>query len=331
MNTINTKKNNFSSLYKLIGLISFIYSLAIIIYSLYNHFYYVDGTWTHGFISNGFAVLDGLIWLTILFVFNRFLGETLKISKVDSLFKLYIIFFAIIILSYAITLYDMSQLFFSLKTKSINGINAFPSASILSVIFIFICSWVIIVISILLGIRFSKIVVFERKLFKILGVSFILHGILVMLISVYLIENNTINYLIKALMATIIGLILKKASVVDLLNSNLFPELQKTSETKQIKEDTILETYAKEIKSYKSNQVETKLEQQKPNLDVEKLEDKESVITYYESLSKAELNRLEHIVNEKYNHNLTNDQITNFVMVYISEKKLYDHQRFLPK
>ena len=66
------KENSLPKVYQITGLIAFIYSVLLIVYAIYNQFFYVDGTWLHGFTANGFAVLSGLIWIGILFVFKRF-------------------------------------------------------------------------------------------------------------------------------------------------------------------------------------------------------------------------------------------------------------------
>lgn len=68
-----------------------------------------------------------------------------------------------------------------------------------------------------------------------------------------------------------------------------------------------------------------------PKINLNELEDKEMVLSYFENLSQEELNRLELIVSKEYNLNLTDDQKTDLIINHIAKNKLYDHQRFFPK
>ena len=84
----------------------------------------------------------------------------------------------------------------------------------------------------------------------------------------------------------------------------------------------------KVVKEKKNEPIET---ENIPNVNIEELENKDLVISYYDKLPSTELNRLENIITNKYGKTLMKEQKANLVKYYISEKKLYDHQRFLPK
>ena len=68
-----------------------------------------------------------------------------------------------------------------------------------------------------------------------------------------------------------------------------------------------------------------------PYVDINELENKELVLSYFDNLSTDELNRLEVVVAKNYTQNLTDDQKKNLIIQYISERKSYDHNRYAPK
>lgn len=338
-------KNSISKLYQITALTAFIYSAILIVFSIYKQFFYIDGTWFHGFVSNGFSVLSGLIWIGVLLVFKQFLSKILNYNRTNLLLNVYIIFLAITTLSITSVLIKSIELYQSLNdTESINSLTAFATTSILGAIFVFISAFAIILICILLGNRLRKIDVVERNLFKILGFSFIVYGILSLLSSFYIIGSDIFQTLLKAGISILIGVILKK--IYSMESSVLYsltgfekvskldqhkPKIQKSTFSKEETKKTE-QVYPKINKDVKDSGKLTNLEDvELPNINLDEIENKESVISYYENLSKDELNRLESIVQRKYNKNLTNEQKKDLVIHYIAENKLNDYQRFMPK
>tara|TARA_R110002111_G_scaffold232420_1_gene293464 strand:- start:145 stop:1173 length:1029 start_codon:yes stop_codon:yes gene_type:complete len=337
------KEMRIPKIYQIAGLIAFIYSAILIAFSVYNEFFYVDGTWLHGFTANGFAVFSGLIWIGILFVFKRFLNKILNYSKANLLINAYLIFLAITAISLGNVVYKSITLYLSLEeADSFNALNAFATSSILGVVFLFISNFAIILISILLGNRIRKIDVVEKKLFQILGYSFIGYGILAFLIT-FIIENDTLHFISKAVLAILIGLIFRKICSLDYsklyptlgfnninISQQTKPQIQTTVLKQKPSENTskIFTKKEKVVKEKKNEPIET---ENIPNVNIEELENKDLVISYYDKLPSTELNRLENIITNKYGKTLMKEQKANLVKYYISEKKLYDHQRFLPK
>lgn len=334
------KENSLPKIYQITGLIAFIYSVLLIVYAIYNQFFYVDGTWLHGFTANGFAVLSGLIWIGILFVFKRFLNRVLNYSKSNLQINAYLIFLGISTLSTATVVYKSIKVYTSLEEgDAFNSLTAFATSSISGAIFLFISSFAIILISVMLGNQIRKIDIVQKQLFQILGFTFIGYGVISILGTFGLLGTDVFQFLTKAGLSVLIGLIIKKvfSNYSDLNTLTDFenhtkkttpkpkPEQRKEHKTSEIK--TI---YKNTVVKEKPNEIYSKNEEL-PKINLEELEDKELIFSYFNDLPKEELNRLENIVQNKYNQNLTNEQIQNLVLHHIAEKKLYDHQRFLPK
>lgn len=337
------KEIRIPKIYKIMGLIALIFAGILIAFSIYNQFFYVDGTWTHGLIANGFAILSGLIWIGILFVFKRFLTNLLNYNKASLLINAYIIFLAITIISLASVVIKSIKLYQSIEEiGNIDAVTGFASSSILGAIFIMISNFAIILICILLGNRIRKIGLFTEKLFKILGFSFIIYGISSLLVSINIIEIDSIQFVFLAFLSTLIGLILKKVYDTDYSDSLIGLKKAKNSDKIELKTQ---KTVAKSTEIKKSKKLDKtmptvlKEESEKnnlphkelPNINWNEVEDKELIFSYYANLPKEELSRLENIIEHKYKQNLTKEQKSDLVKYYIAEKKLYDHQRFLPK
>jgi len=335
------KENNLPKTYQVTELITYIYSVILLAYAIYRQFFYVDGTWIHGFAVNGFAILSGLIWMGILFVFKRFLNRILNYSKLNLLINLYLIFLGISILAIANVLYKSVQVYASLEEgDTFKSLTSFATSSISGAIFLFIASFAILLISILLGIQIRKIDLVQKKLFQILGYSFIAYAVISLIETFGLLGTDVLQFFIKISLSTVIGLIIKKVSSMnysDLNNLSNFENRSKTP-TPKLKVEQKKEYKKPKITSTKRNKVikrntEKNYSQSEalPTVNIEELENKDLVLSYFKNLPNGELNRLENIVKNKYNQNLTDEQKHILVLHYIAEKKLYDHQRFLPK
>lgn len=335
------KENNLSKIYQVTGFFAFGYSVFLLFQSIYSQFFYIDGTWFHGFTANGLAILSGLIWIGILFVFKRFLNRILNYSRANILINAYLIFLGITTLSLATVVYRSIKVYASLEGgDTSNSLTAFATSSILGAIFLIISNFAIILICVLLGNQLRKVNIVQEKLFQILGYSFISYGILTLLSSVGVIEIDAFQIIIKAGVAIVIGLIFQK--IYNLKYSELYTlagfdnenKVEKPKpETKQniepVQSDKAIPLANKVVKQIVK---ETSLNNEElPNINLDEFEDKNLILSYYENLPKDELIRLEKIVENKYNRNLTQEQKNNLVFHYIMEKKLYDHNRFLPK
>lgn len=335
------KEYNLPKIYQVTGFVAFIYSVFLLAQSIYSQFFYVDGTWFHGFTANGLAVLSGVIWIGILFIFKRFLNRILNYSKSNLLINAYLIFLGITTLSLATVVYKSLKVYASLEEgDTFNSLTAFATSSILGAIFLFISNFAIILICVLLGNQLRKVSIVQEKLFQILGFSFIAYGILSLLSTVGIIEIDAFQILIKAGVAIMIGLIFQK--IYKMNSSELyalagFDKKNKVEKPKpEIKRNIEPEKSVKAIpltnKVVKEKAKETTLNNEEvPIINLDEFEDKNLILSYYENLTKDELNRLEKIVENKYNRNLTQEQKNNLIIHYIVEKKLYDHNRFLPK
>jgi hypothetical protein len=335
------KENNLPKIYQITGFVAFVYSVFLLFQSIYSQFFYVDGTWFHGFTANGLAVLSGLIWIGILIIFKRLLNKILNYSKANLLINAYLIFLGTTTLSLATVVYKSIKVYASLEEgDTFNSLTAFATSSILGAIFLFISNFAIILICVLLGNQLRKVDIVQEKLFQILGYSFISYGVLSLLSSVGIIEIDAFQIIIKAGVAIVIGLIFQK--IYNMNSSELYTLAGFDNKNKVEKPKPETKRNIEPVKSDKAIPLANKVVREKvketslnneelPNINLDEFEDKSLILSYYENLPKDELNRLEKIVENKYNRNLTQEQKNNLILHYIMEKKLYDHNRFLPQ
>ncbi len=226
------KENNLPKIYQITGLIAFIYSVLLIVYATYNQFFYVDGNWLHGFTANGFAVLSGLIWIGILFVFKRFLNRALNYSKSNLLINAYLIFLVISTLLLATVVYKSIKVYTFLEEgDTFDSLTALATYSISGVIFLFISSFAIILISVLLGNQIRKVDIVQKQLFKILGFTFIGYGVISLLETFGLLGNDVFQFLTKAGLSVLIGLIIKKVFNMNYSDLNTLTNFENSRKT----------------------------------------------------------------------------------------------------
>lgn len=330
----STQETSLPKIYNTTALIAYIYAALIIVFAIYKQFFYVDKTWFHGFLANGFAVFSTVIWFGILMVFKLFLNRVLKYGKADSLIIISLVFLAIPIYSLGSVLFSSIPIYFAQEEQGFNSLASFASTSISSAILLILSNIVMIVVTILLGNRIRKINVILKDLFMVLGFSLIILGVGSALQAVSIIDSDFIVFLPKAIVAAVLGYILKATSQMDYteLSSTLKVETNENVNLAKAKVSSQKESEKVEkINVSKKKEAITTGPEVVPYVDINELENKELVLSYFENLSADELNRLEIVVAKNYTQNLTDDQKKNLIIQYISERKSYDHNRYAPK
>ncbi|MDQ6469206.1 hypothetical protein RB619_01035 [Flavobacterium sp. LHD-80] len=333
------KETSLPKFYSTTALIAFIYAGFTILFLVYKQFFYVNGTWFHGLTVNGLALLNTLVWMGILIVFKLFLNRILKYKKADSLINVSLVFLLIGLYTVTLVVFKSVQLYLSLDgEQDINSLTSFASTSFSSAVLLILSNIALIIVTILLGIRILKIDIILNKLFSILGFSLILLGVFSALSVVNITGSEILTFLVKAFTAAVLGYILKEASQVNYADLPVSQEPEKRNDLNYSKANsqTVISSQKVAEKTEKINVLKRSKEavpapEVIPNLDINELEDKEMVISYFENLSKEELSRLEAVVAKKYTQSLSEDQIKNLVIQHIVEKKSYDHNRFAPK
>lgn len=331
----STQETTLPKIYRTTALTAFIYTAFIIVFAIYKQFFYVDGTWFHGFLANGFAILSTVTWFGILLVFKLFLNRILKYSKADSLIIASLVFLAIPIYSLGSVLYSFIQTYLTFGGEdTFDSLSSFASTSISSAILLILSNIGMIVVTVLLGNRIRTIDVIQKKFFTILGFSFIVLGVGSALQAVSVIDSDFIVFLPKAVTAAVLGYILKETSQMNYseLSSTLKPETNEDVNLSKVKVSSQKESEKSEkINVFKKKEQINPGPEIIPNIDINELENKEIILSYFDNLSTDELNRLEVVVTKNYTQNLTDDQKKNLVIQHIAEKKLYDHNRYAPK
>lgn len=328
MNNSNIPKLFLTSMY-----VAFVYSICLIIFSIYFQFFFNDNTLFHNLISNGFTVLSGIVWIVILLIFKKFLNIIYEYKKSDNLINIYVFFLAMQTILFVIVVIKIIKSYIILKNGGEpNSVINIAYDSLSSVFLLFITNYAIILMTFLLGFRFRKLDYNEKKLFEILGYSLIAYSIANFLSSLSLIETNFFTFFFKAISVFTIGLILQKISNLKSSELNTLFEHKKLNETKNI--------YFK--RGFINNEVQTKqemnLKTKQNSLNKEfscekyyQHEHKDLVIKHFESLSEEELDVLKNKISLEGKQTITEDEKTTFILQYIFENKLYDYLRFMPK
>lgn len=301
----------------------------MLIFSVYKDFFYVDQTWLHGLTANGFSVFSNLIWMGLLFVLKVFLNKTLQYKKANALINASLIFLAIGVYSIGVIFFKLLKIYFS--SDDVNALLSFGSSSISSAILLLLSSVVLIVIDIILGNRIRKIDIVLKDYFKILGFSFIVYGTILALQMVKVMNSDIIVFLPKIVLTAVLGYIFKEVSKMNPADLPSEPEPKIVANYSPAK--TFSENKAEKVEKINVSSRKKEIAEQEiiPSFDISELENKEIILSYFENLSNDEKNRLGVVVAKKYNQNLTAEQTKNLILHYITEKKLYDHNRFAPQ
>lgn len=330
----STQETSLPKFYNITALIAFGYAALIIVFAIYKQFFYVDRTWFHGFTANGFAVLSSIIWFGILIVFKLFLNSILKYSKADSLINTSLVFLVLAIFSVGSVLFSSIKIYFAQEEQGLNSLTSFASTSISSAILLILSNIGMIVVTILLGNRIRKIDIIQKKLFTILGFSFIVLGVGSALQAVSVVDSDIIIFLPKAVVAAVLGYILKETYQMNYAELSSTLKLETREDVKLSKAKIPSQKESEKLEKttvFKRKEQITPGQEVIPHIDINELENKETILSYFDNLSKDELNRLEVVAAKNYTQNLTDDQKKNLVLQYISERKLYDHNRYAPK
>lgn len=301
----------------------------MLIFSVYKDFFYVDQTWLHGLTANGFSVFSNLIWMGLLFVLKVFLNKTLQYNKANALINASLIFLAIGVYSIGVIFFKSLKIYFS--SDDVNALLSFGSSSISSAILLILSSVVLIVIDIILGNRIRKIDIVLKDYFKILGFSFIVYGTILALQMVKVMNSDIIVFLPKIVLTAVLGYIFKEVSKMNPADLPSEPEPKIVANYSPAK--TFSENKAEKVEKINVSSRKKEIAEQEiiTSFDISELENKEIILSYFENLSNDEKNRLGVVVAKKYNQNLTAEQTKNLILHYITEKKLYDHNRFAPQ
>lgn len=328
MNSI-TSKTSLPKSYNTVALLAFAYAGLMLIFSVYKDFFYVDQTWIHGLTANGFSVISNLIWIGLLFVLKVLLSKTLQYNKANSTINASLIFLGIGVYSVGVILFKLIKIYFA--SDDFNALLSFGESSISSAILLLLSSVILIVIYIILGNRLRKIDVVLKDYFKILGFSFIVYAVVSALQMAKVINSDIIGFLPKIVTVGVLGYIFKEVSKMNPADLPSEPEPKIAANYAPAK--TFSENKSEKVEKVNVSNRKIEIAEQEaiPTFDINELENKETILSYFENLSNDEKNRLAVVVAKKYNQNLTAEQTKNLILHYITEKKLYDHNRFAPQ
>lgn len=323
-----------NKIYRITSLTAYIYSVILLFFYIYKETLYVDQTWFHGFFTMFFSIFSSIIFVSILFVFSKFIDKIIDYKKVNILIYSYIAFTILSTLSIILVL--ISSLKVYSQQTDINSLSNFAETSSSSAVLLILSRIGLFFIAILLGNRIRKINFTKNLIFKTLGVLLIVYKLIASLESINIIKTEIISGFIDVAIVAIIGYILSlkfenkenenksfEPSINESTNRNkeiLLNELENDYSTLQYHNDSFKENDSIEIKT-------VKVEKE----DLNPLEYKNEAVNYYNNLTNEEKTRLNYIITKKNDSISSENEIYKLVILYIIEKKLFDNNRFAPK
>ncbi|WP_348810760.1 hypothetical protein [Flavobacterium maritimum] len=331
MDIFNFHKRD-SKIYRIASLTAYIYSIILLLFYIYKETLYVDKTWFHGFFKMFFSIFSSIILVGILFIFSKFIDKIINYRKANALIYTYIFFLLLSTLSIILVLTSSLKVYYSQQTnENSSALGNFLDTSVSSGILLISSSIGLFLTGILLGNQIRKINFSKKLFFQILGVLFIVYKLFSLVESVNIISSEIVSGLINVAIISLIGYIL---SLKFQINENDLKSLNSELTSKQTKDNSLHtlknENSKPDVINYKNKSIETnhiELE----NIDLNQLQHKDDAINYFKNISANEQTRLKLIVKKNYDKNFSDDEIYKLVILHISEKKLFDHNRFAPK
>jgi len=323
-----------NKIYRITSLTAYIYSVILLFFYIYKETLYVDQTWFHGFFTMFFDIFSSIIFVSILFVFSKFVDKIIDYKKINILIYSYIAFTFLSTLSIIFVL--ISSLKVYSQQNGINSLSNFAETSSSSAFLLVLSRVGLFFIAILLGNRIRKINFTKNLTFKTLGILFIVYKLIALLESINFIKTEIISGFIDVAIVAIIGYILN-LKFESKLNENYSFEQSINESMSQNKEILLneLENDYSALQSHNDNFNENDLIEIKDvefeKEDLNPLEYKNEAVNYYNNLSNEEKTRLNYIVAKKNDSISSENEIYKLVILYIIEKKLFDNNRFAPK
>lgn len=301
-----------NKIYRITSLTAYIYSVILLFFYIYKETLYVDQTWFHGFFTMFFSIFSSIIFVSILFVFSKFIDKIIDYKKANILIYSYIAFTILSTLSIILVL--ISSLKVYSQQTDINSLSNFAETSSSSAVLLILSRIGLFFIAILLGNRIRKINFTKNLIFKTLGILLIVYKLIASLESINIIKTEIISGFINVAIVAIIGYILSlKFENKENENKSFEPSINES--TSRNKENDSIEIKTVEVEKE----------------DLNPLEYKNEAVNYYNNLTNEEKTRLNYIISKKNDSISSENEIYKLVILYIIEKKLFDNNRFAPK
>ena len=281
-----------------------------------------------------FSIFSSIIFVSILFVFSKFVDKIINFQKANILIYSYIVFTFLSTISIILVLSSSLRVY--CQQNDVNSLMNFADTSSSSAIFLILSRIGLFFTAILLGNRIRKITINKSLIFKTLGILLIVYKLFALLESINIIKTEIISGFINVAIVAIIGYILSlKFENKENENKSFEPSINETTtRNKEILLDELENDYStlqSHNNSFKGNDsIEIKkVEVEKEDLNP--LEYKNEAVNYYNNLTNEEKTRLNYIITKKNDSISSENEIYKLVILYFIEKKLFDNSRFAPK
>jgi hypothetical protein len=305
---------NYSRLAKVL----YVIALLIFAFGIYEAFFYIEEDPFHELIYHICYLIKIICMMGVIFVLKNFLLRKVNYQRINSLLAVYLIFQLLVVFAFGKMLYGVYQIYNTITEGTFASFGMLDSVtkSLLAGLLLVTSNVVILIISFIIGYRLLKQGDSNHTPFKILGISFIVISVFSILNSIEIIEQDSIFLTINALFVCSIAYFLKKAKPL----ANPFEFSTETNF------NPVVEKEENQSLVHKSQEETNTID-----FNLELLEDKEEVLNYYNNLTETENKRLHNLIRNKFEDTLDSSDLKNEVLKYISKKRLYDHNRYLPK
>lgn len=325
--------NGDSRIYRVTSRMAYAYAAILLLFCIYKETFFVDGTWFHGFFTMFFSIFSSVFMIVILFIFSKFIDTTLKYKNISIFIYVHIFFIFLTMAAVLPVLISGLEVYHSLQTdEDVSSLMNFGETSTSSAVLLIVSRIGSFITAIMLGFQIRKIRFGEKSFFAILGVLFIVYKLISVVEAVNLIRSEILSGLLNVAIVSLIAYILSRS--VD-ANKNVFNSLN-TEYSPQTTTDYLdtmsYENSGSSTVSSENTTPTTLIESNPTEPDTAPLDHsayRDDSVNYYKNLPEAEKTRLHYIVT-KNNVGLSESEVYEHVIRYISEKKLFDTNRFAP-
>lgn len=215
-----------------------------------------------------------------------------------------------------------------LQALSFDSMSSGFGNMFLAVVLLFILEIVKLVTYIRLGNKIRTKKTDDHPWFKILGILMMVYSLFIIIQAFGIIGNEEVSPIVRGCLMIVMGFAFKQYEHLTPVEPVKTPKPVKKVKQPKTKTSTT-KTVAK--KPTTKRQVEHPIEHEPIKTTVQHHEDLPLITSYFDNLPPSEVKRLQALINSKYPHITEAPKIKVLIFQYILDKKLYDHNRFMPQ
>lgn len=309
----------------------------------------------HPLYSLGLSVLWTAAIVYIMLMYKKVIHSVYKTTVADkSIYYFASLVLGLLLLSiYVLYSSGMLQMALSLESDSqeldLSGVSLSGiSSSFYSIFYLWIINLLTGIFLISLGNKVRKISPVSDPLKMTQGIIFIVYGIVSILSVFNLFGTEYFEQFVNLIAMASIGVAFHKyenITPVRLTKESISEAVKRPSKPKpeqkapvKVKSDVkpkvkspVFKKNSKQENTTETDQEWLSIKSAISNFRLESLEQQDAVTSYYNSLSTYEIERLNNLAAKHYLDKLSSSEVKILVLKYISDKTLYDHNKYAPK